>query len=270
MNPLRRWILGLFGVLGWVVVGLPAWPASANDEPYVLIENTAEPLSGRTVYSISVGYSPQAFSGQAWDQQGRPYALNGMMREWSLRATARKDWNDRWSFVVGSRYHRLTIVEERMYAGHREEIRTVEGTWGMQLGIQSKWQPGHPLEPKAGLAFAWPEQTVEAQLGWSMVRDPVVLSGSLGYGKDFKNETTALTAGFGLGLVANEVLSIELGLQHLMAMETWASPTNRLALSVGYVVDHARGRQVNFETAFWSDGERFIVSFGLGWTARRL
>lgn len=270
MNPLRRLIYVVFGTLGCMVAWLSAPAVLAKDEPYVVIRTNSDVPPGRTVYSLNVGYLPQAFSGQGWDPEGRPYVMNSVTREWSLQATARKDWNERWTFVVGGRHYRLSVAEERIYTAQREKIRTVESTWGMQLGLQNKLQPGHPLQPKVGLTVALPEQTIEAQFGWSMVRDPMVLSGFLGYGRDVKTAKSRLMAGFGLGFVANDVLSVGVSVQHLMLNETWAPPTNRVALSVGYVVDHAKGRQVNIETAFWSDGERFIASFGMGWTVHRL
>lgn len=265
VDKLRRLILSAIGLVV-MCVGAPI--VSANEEPYVLIQDVTESHAGRTVYSVNFGYSPQAFSGQFWDVQGQPYVANTLMREWSVVGAARKNWSDRWTVVFSTRYNRLSVLEERLFATHREEVRTLDSTWGVQLGIQGKLQSDHPLDPRIGFNVALPEQTIDARLGLSMVRDPMVLSGILGYGKDLKADGDTLVAGFGLGFVANDVLSVGVNMQHLMAIETWAPPTNSLSLAVGYVLDPTRGRQVHFETSFWSDGERFVVSFGMGWTAR--
>lgn len=266
MNKKANWLFVCSFVVLITCMSSPL--THASEEPYVVIEDMSEPKLGQPLYSIHTGYSPYAMSGQAWDDQGQPYAVNVLVTEWSMRGAARIGWGDRWTFMASSHVGRLSSVEERTFLTHHEAVRTSESTWGGQLGVQGRLRPGHPLEPKFALTMTFPERVLEAQIAVSLVRDPIVLSGMLGYGKHSDGSEADVVAGVGMNFVANDVINLGLNLRHHIVPGSMLPPTNRLSIGLGYMVDRETARQMNFETAFWSDGDRLMVSFGIGWVGR--
>lgn len=140
-----------------------------------------------------------------------------------------------------------------------------------QLGIGWRWAPGTAWDPRLDVAMlAGTSGRMEAHVSVRRVRDPVVLTGALGF------ITDAPTAGDGFrvvasakaAFVANDKVSFVAGVSHLVPAGTLEVPATMLSAGVHYVVDEARDTGIGVETTLAFRGERVDVGLRLSWSGR--
>jgi len=169
-------------------------------------------VQGAYNYTLGITYTPSSFQGLDFggDLDGNlfPYRFNTFNQNASFSLSGGYSFNP--YFGVNSSIDQAfsSIRENRDFFDlTRQTFNGSDSSLGGSFGLEYRAAPSSLLDPRFAVNIAYP-WTVSTQAQVSLIRDPMILLGSLGYSRSLQGTGENVSLGIGTGFVANDVISL--------------------------------------------------------------
>lgn len=222
---------------------------------------------GSYTWQFGLGYTPVGSQGTAVDAMGFPYAYTHLAHgvEISLSGTL----NIRRGFRLGAQIADTTwhVIERRTSLEDSVTERTINREFAYTGFGETRLAPDTTLDPRVTLSLGTPQHH---SLGVSVniLRDPMVLSGEVGFGRHASAPHERLSMSLAAGFVANAWITLHTHAGWSIPLREAALPTATLGIAVGYDLDLVGDLTVNVRSTLHLTGTRTLLSLKLELTKR--
>lgn len=226
-----------------------------------------EEETGGYIYTFGVNYIPDGREGLDFDPEGNPFNFETFNQSINFSASGSYSFSPYLS--IGANINpSLFIGTEKRDLGNRTEKSTETNTdIGAGLSLEYRPDPGSTLDPRfsVGVAYPW---TVTVQGQASLIRDPVIVLGSVGYSQPLDSANSSLNLGLGAGFVANERVSFSAFGNYAIPIGETNLPVTSLSFRTGYNLDDEGKQDIGLRTTLSVRGGDTRLGVGIEWGGR--
>lgn len=256
-------------LIGFATLGLLLSTASTLAQaPFDPLQRPDE-KRGSYSYKLSLDYTPIGSQGVSMDEKGTPYTFTRFTQGFRLSISG--ECNLRETFVLTASLSPSLSVrqEDRLYPDRSAIVQETNTSHVASLGFRYRFRPKNSLDPQYALSLAYP-WAIATELSANILRDPVVLSASLGYMKPMDGNIGSISLGFGAGFVANETITFSGSVQYALPVGRPELPSTSVTLRTGYSLNGDGNRELSIKSTLVVRGHRTWVGLGLEWGGRGL
>jgi len=223
-------------------------------------------------YTLGITYTPS--SRQGFDLDGDldgnlfPYRFNTFNQNASFSLSGGYSFNKHFginSSIDGSLF---SIRENRDFFDlTRQTLKESDSSLGGSFGVEYRAAPSSFLDPRLSVNIAYP-WTVSTQAQVSLIRDPIILLGSLGYSRSLEGIGENVSLGIGTGFVANDVISLSGSAGYAIPTDGVSLPVTSLSLRTGYNLDPKGNREIGVRATLSTSASDTRIGIGLEFGGR--
>jgi len=223
--------------------------------------------AGSYVYTVGIGYSPYGIEREFVDFVGDPGRYTRIDNNFNLSFSGSYNFNKNIS-IYGNVAPFLFMREEKQQFIN-ESITTTKTETDITggLALEYRFAPQAVLDPRLSVGVSYP-LGINVQTSATLLKDPVVLLGSLGYNKSLESDQDSIAFGIGSGFIANDNINFSATANHSIPLEDASFPTTSLSFRTGYNLDQKGGSELGFKTTLSVRGEETRVGFSLEYGGR--
>ncbi len=217
---------------------------------------------GSYTWQIGLGYTPVGSQGTGVDPFGFPYSYVRLAHgvELSLTGTL----NIRRGFKVGAQIADTTwhVIEQQTSLQETVDERTIDREFAYIGFGETRLAPDTTLDPRVTLSLGNPQHHT---LGVSVniLRDPMVLSGEVSFGRHASAPHERLSMSLAAGFVANAWITLQAHAGWSIPLREAALPVATLGIAVGYDLDLLGDLTVNVRCTLHLTGSTTLLSLKL-------
>jgi hypothetical protein len=223
--------------------------------------------AGSYIYTFGIGYSPSGTERDFVDFFGEPARLTLIENSLNLSFSGGYSFNKNLSIYANVIPSLFLREETQQFINESITTRRTETDITGSLALEYRFAPQAVLDPRLSVAVSYP-LGINVQTSATLLKDPVVLLGSLGYSKSFEFEEDSIAFGIGAGFIANEHINFSATASHSIPLETASLSTTSLSFRTGYNLDQKGGSELGFKTTLSVRGEDTRVGFSLEYGGR--
>jgi hypothetical protein len=208
-------------------------------------------------YGLGLSLMPQGEEQQLLDQSGQAYRLIHAAQwvDLSIHGSYRFSPQVTLHLELGSHHHlqqiRIENVAEPHTTAQLESAYQFSWWSNGRIVVQQK-NPGR-IRPQWSVTIGYP-WVAKADVGFSLTGDPVVLTGALRYEAYPVEKIQSINVQCGMGLVANEKVSLMLSAQHSIPLNAMRAPKSVVLLGITYLWGQQNEREVGVHNVLESAG----------------
>ncbi|TAE59151.1 MAG: hypothetical protein EAZ76_02235 [Nostocales cyanobacterium] len=223
--------------------------------------------AGSYIYTFGIGYSPSGIERDFVDFFGDPARLTLTENSLNLSFSGGYSFNKNLSIYANVIPSLFVREEKQQFINESITTRRSETDITGSLALEYRFAPQAVLDPRLSVAVSYP-LGINVQTSATLLKDPVVLLGSLGYNKSFELEEDSIAFGIGAGFIANEYINFSATASHSFPLETASLSTTSLSFRTGYNLDQKGGSELGFKTTLSVRGEDTRVGFSVEYGGR--
>jgi hypothetical protein len=223
--------------------------------------------AGSYVYTLGINYSPYGQQREFVDFFGDPGTLTRIDNNFNLSFSGSYNFNKNIS-IYGNVAPSLFIREEKQQFIN-ESITTTKTETDITggLALEYRFAPQAVLDPRLSVGVSYP-LGINVQTSATLLKDPVVLLGSLAYNKSLEFDQDSIAFGIGAGFIANEHINFSATASHSVPLEDASFSTTSLGFRTGYNLNQKGGSELGFKTTLSVTGQETRVGFSLEYGGR--
>ncbi len=223
--------------------------------------------AGSYVYTLGIGYSPDGQQEEYIDFSGEPASFTYQEKQLNLSFSGSYSFSKNIS-IYGNIIPYLLIKEETQKFGDQSNTNTeTETDISGDLSLEYHFAPNKVLDPRLAIGVSYP-WGVNVQTSATLLKDPVILLGSLGYNRSLEFDEDAIAFGIGAGFIANEHINFSATASHIIPLEKASFSTTSLSFRTGYTLNQKSGSELGFKTILSVNGRDTRVGFSLEYGGR--
>lgn len=223
--------------------------------------------AGSYVYTLGIGYSPSGRQREFVDFFGDPGRFTLIDNNLNLSFSGSYSFNKNisiYSNVVPSLFIR---EEKQQFINESITTTNTETDITGGLAIEYRFAPQAVLDPRLSVGVSYP-LGINVQTSATLLKDPVVLLGSLGYNKSLEFDEDNIAFGIGAGFIANEHINFSATANHSIPLQDATFSTTSLSFRTGYNLDQKGGSELGFKTTLSLRGDETRVGFSVEYGGR--
>jgi hypothetical protein len=216
-----------------------------------------EHTQGWTKYGFGLTFIPQGEERQLSDQAGQTYRLiqSAQLVDLSLQGSYRFNRRATLHLELGTNHHlRQTWVKQTTGSLTKVRLESAhQSSWWSsgRLVVQQEKTGRIRLQWSLTVRYPW---VVKVHAGFSLIGDPVVLTGALHYEMLPVEGLQSVSVQCGVGLVANESVSLILSAQHSLPLQAVRPPGSMVSLGVTYYGGKLNERELSVQNVLEAVG----------------
>lgn len=220
-------------------------------------------------WNLSLSYIPQGREGFAGDAHGRLFAYTLFSEDRSLSLSGTLQIAERLRVGLELTHSQWSVQEKRDYGLEDYEVITsAGGDFSFTLTSKHQLYPGSFLDPRLSLSFGSPTSGFEVSA--SLLLDPVVLVGAIGYTFTSGSPQQWMTVSFGAGFIANRWVSFTMTASYTVPVDGVGLPTASFSLRTRYFLDVEKQQELWARTSISLRGETVWMGLEIGLAGRGL
>ena len=229
-------------------------------------------VQGAYNYTFGITYTPSSRQGldldTDFDGNLFPYRFSTFNQNASLSLTGGYSFNEYFGINSSIDWAFSAIRENRDFFGFtRQTLNRTDSSLGGSFGLEYRAAPSSFFDPRFSVNIAYP-WTVSTQAQVSLVRDPLILLGSLGYSRSLQGIGENVSLGIGTGFVANDVISISGSAGYSIPTDGVSLPVTSLSFRTGYNLDPKGNQEIGLRATLSTSGSDTRIGIGLEFGGR--
>ena len=229
-------------------------------------------VQGAYNYTLGITYTPSSFQGLDFgaDLDGNlfPYRFNTFNQNGSLSLSWGYSFNQYFGINSSIDQAFSSIRENRDFFDlTRQTLNRSDSSLGGTFGLEYRAAPSSFLDPRFSVNLAYP-WTVSTQAQVSLIRDPIILLGSLGYSRSLQGIGENVSLGIGTGFVANDVISLSGSASYAIPTDGVSLPVTSLSFRTGYNLDPKGNREIGVRATLSTSASDTRIGIGLEFGGR--
>jgi hypothetical protein len=224
--------------------------------------------AGSYVYTLGIGYIPDGQEKEFLDfLDGNYLRFTENNNNFNFSLSAGYSFNKHFT-VYGNVVPALSIqtVKQEFNDISTEDTETdIDVTSG--LSLEYRFAPQAVLDPRLSIGFSHP-WGINVQTSATLLKDPVILLGSLGYSRSLEYSEDSIAFGIGAGFIANEHINFSATISQIIPLEDSSFSTTALSFRTGYNLDQAGKSELGFQTTLSVNSRETRVGFSLEYGGR--
>lgn len=225
--------------------------------------------AGSYVYTLGIGYSPDGQRKEFLDFfDGNYLNITETNNTFNFLISASYSFNKHIA-IYGNISPFLSIEEKKTdFIDTLTTTRNTNTDVTGGLSLEYRFAPDAVLDPRLSVGVSYPFG-VNVQTSATLLKDPVILLGSLGYAKSLDNNgEDTLVFGLGTGFIANEHINFSATANHIVPLENSSFSTTIISFRTGYNLDQAGKSEIGFKTILSFNSRETKVGFSLEYGGR--
>ena len=228
-----------------------------------------EEETGGYIYTFGVNYIPDGREGLDFDREGTPFNYETFNQSINFSASGSYSFSRNLSISANVNPNLFIGTEKRDFGNRTEKATETNSDTdiGAGLSVEYRPNPGSTLDPRfsVGVGYPW-TLTVQAQA--SLIRDPVIVLGSVGYSQPLDSANSSLNLGLGAGFVANERVSFSASANYGIPVGDTNLPVTSVSFRTGYNLDDKGNQDIGLRTTLSMRGGDTRLGVGIEWGGR--
>lgn len=218
-------------------------------------------------WNLGLSYIPQGSEGFAVDKYGRFFAYTLFFENRGLSLSGSLKIGARLRAGLGFTHSQWSVQERRDYGVELSEIITsTGGDFAFALTGKYRLHPGSFLDPRLNLSFGYPSSGFAVSA--SLLHDPVVLAGSVGYTFASGSPRQWLTISLAAGFIANRRVSFTMAASYTIPIDGAGLPSTSLSLLTSYSLTVVGKQELWVRTSVSVHGETVWMGLEIGLAGR--
>lgn len=223
--------------------------------------------AGSYVFTFGIGYNPSGIEREFIDFLGDPARLTVIDNNLNLSFSGSYSFNKNLSIYSNVAPSLFIREEKQQFINESITNRTTETDITGSLALEYRFAPQAVLDPRLSVGVSYPFG-MNVQTSATLLKDPVVLLGSVGYSKSFEFDEDSISLGIGAGFIANEHINFSATANHSIPLETASLSTTSLSFRTGYNLDQKGASELGLKTTLSIRGEDTRIGFSLEYGGR--
>jgi hypothetical protein len=229
-------------------------------------------VQGAYNYTFGITYTPSSRQGLDFDRDidGNliPYRFNTFNQNASLSLSGGYSFNEYFGINSSVDWAFSAIRENRDFFDlTRQTLNRSDSSIGGSFGLEYRAAPSSFLDPRFSVNIAYP-WVVSTQAQISLVRDPMILLGSVGYSRSLQGIGENVSLAIGTGFVANDVISISGSASYSIPTDGVSLPATSLSFRTGYNLDPKGNQEIGVRATLSNSGSDTRIGIGLEFGGR--
>jgi hypothetical protein len=223
--------------------------------------------TGGYTYTFGASYIPDGREGLDFDREGNPFNFETFNQSINFSASGSYSFSPNLGISANINPNLFIGREKRDFSNRTQTLTETNTNIGAGLSVEYRPAPGSTLDPRfsVGVAYPW---TVTVQSQASLIRDPVIVLGSLGYSQPLDSANSSLNLGIGAGFVANERVSFSAFGNYAIPIGETNLPVTSLSFRTGYNLDDEGKQDIGLRTTLSVRGGDTRIGVGIEWGGR--
>jgi hypothetical protein len=220
-------------------------------------------IQGAYNYNLGINYVPSGLQGIDFDKDGTPYRYSTFEKSSSLSLSGGYSFSRSLGVNATVDWSKFSIRENRNFPDLTDKtLKSNNSLLGSSVGIEFRAAPSSLLDPRFSLGIAYP-WSVSAQGQVSLVRDPMMLLGSIGYSRSLRNNSESINIGIGTGFIANEVINLTGSASYSIPIDNISLPATSLSLRTGYKVNQRVDQEIGLRATISNSDSDTRIGIGI-------
>ncbi len=229
-------------------------------------------VQGAYNYTLGITYTPSSRQGLDFDTDfdGNifPNRFNTFSQNASLSLSGGYSFNEYFGINSSIDWAFSAIRENRDFLDlTRQTLNRTDSSLGGSFGLEYRAAPSSFLDPRFSVNIAYP-WVVSTQAQISLVRDPMILLGSVGYSRSLQGIGENVSLGIGTGFVANDVISLSGSASYAIPTDGASLPVTSLSFRTGYNLDPKGNQEIGVRATLSTSGSDTRIGIGLEFGGR--
>ncbi|MGY4707744.1 hypothetical protein ACVNPS_08380 [Candidatus Bipolaricaulota sp. J31] len=195
-----------------------------------------EEKPGNYSWRVGLGYTPYGASGVGVDEHGVPYEFIRLAHEFRFLLSGTVQISPGLKMGVELVDISTAVEEKRIYPHGTEALNFAQEALGYSVFWEWRMDPQSPWDPRVSLSFGEPWRSgIKASA--SLLRDPVVLVGELGFRNQEEEPHTWFTVALGTGFVANAWIRLGVSTGLAVPISGAGLPRGSVGIRMIYALD---------------------------------
>jgi hypothetical protein len=223
--------------------------------------------AGSYVYTLGIGYTPDGKEREFLDFSDNYLRLTETNNTFDFSLSAGYSFNKHFTIygnVVPSLFNQ-TVKQEFNDISTKDTDTDIDVTSG--LSLEYRFAPQAVLDPRLSMGVSYP-WGLNVQTSATLLKDPVILLGSLAYNRSLENSEDGISFGIGAGFIANEHISFSATASHFVPLEEASFSTTSISFRTGYNLDQSGSSELGFKTTLSVNSRETRVGFSLEYGGR--
>lgn len=223
--------------------------------------------SGSYIYTFGVNYTPDGQQRLFLDEFGNPFTTTRFDQNLIFSVSGSYSFNENISIAGGLNSAIFFRSEKDEFADSNHRHTETDTNYSGALSLEYRLAPKGALDPRIsfGVSYPW---AANVQGSASLLKDPVILSASLGYYKSLENSGDSLTVGLGAGFVANEKITFSGTANYTVPVGNTDLPVTSIGFRTGYSLDPKGNKELGLRTTLSVSGRETKLGFGIEFGGR--
>ncbi|GEM_PF-6266782 len=223
--------------------------------------------AGSYVYTFGLGYNPDGQERIFADFFGEPIIFQRSEQGYNLNFSGSYSFNQNLS-IYGNILPSLLIREDTQRFGDQSITNRETNTdLGGNLSVEYGFAPEAVLNPRLSLGVSYP-LGINVQTSTTLIKDPVILLGSLGYNRSLEYDEDRISFGIGASFIANDNINFTATADHSIPLQDNSFTTTSLSFRTGYTLDQMTGSELGFKTNLSVNARETRIGFSLEFGGR--
>ncbi len=223
--------------------------------------------AGSYVYTLGINYSPYGQQREFVDFFGDPGTLTRIDNNFNLSFSGSYNFNKNISIYSNVAPSLFIRQEKQQFINESITTTKTETDITGGLALEYRFAPQAVLDPRLSVGVSYP-LGINVQTSATLLKDPVVLLGSVAYNKSLEFDQDSIAFGIGAGFIANENINFSATASHSIPLEDASFSTTSLGFRTGYNLNQKGGSELGFKTTLSVRGEETRVGFSLEYGGR--
>ncbi|MBD2179262.1 hypothetical protein H6F42_20265 [Pseudanabaena sp. FACHB-1998] len=225
-------------------------------------------VQGAYNYTLGITYTPSSSQGIDFDETGFPYRFNNFNQGTSLSLSGGYSFNEYFGINSVVDWSFSSTRENRDFLDFtRQTLNRSNSSVGGSFGLEYRAAPSSFFDPRFSVNVAYP-WTISTQGQISLVRDPMILLGSIGYSRSLQGVGENVSIGIGTGFVANDVISLSGSANYSIPTDGVSLPVTSLSFRTGYNLDPKGNQEIGVRATLSTSGSDTRIGIGLEFGGR--
>lgn len=225
-------------------------------------------VQGAYNYTLGFTYTPSSLQGVSFDENVFPYLFNTFNQNTSLSLSGGYSFNEYFGINSSVDWSFSSSRENRNFFDFtRQTLNRSDSSLGGSFGLEYRAAPSSFFDPRFSVNIAYP-WTASAQAQVSLVRDPMILVGSVGYSRSLQGIGENVSLGIGTGFVANDVISLSGSASYAIPTDGVSLPVTSLSFRTGYNLDPKGNQEIGVRATLSTSGSDTRIGIGLEFGGR--
>ncbi|MFE1745972.1 outer membrane beta-barrel protein [Coleofasciculus sp. H7-2] len=223
--------------------------------------------TGGYIYTFGVNYIPSGRDGFDFDREGTPFNFETFNQSINFSVSGSYTFSRNLSISANVNPNLFIGRQKRDFSNRTQTLTETNTDLGAGLSVEYRPKPGSTLDPRfsVGVAYPW---TVTVQGQASLIRDPVIVLGSLGYSQPLDSANSSLNLGIGAGFIANERVNFSAYANYAIPIGDTNLPVTSLSFRTGYNLDNKGDQDIGLRTTLSMRGGDTRLGVGIEWGGR--